>query len=256
MVDSGKKCSERIVGDLYSLGVRPGDTMLVHSSFKSLGYVPGGIETLIQGFLLLLGSSGTLLLPALVWGQPDDAIFDLNKTPTVLGAVPEYFRRRPGTVRSMHPTHSVCAVGARVEELLGSHLQDSTPCGPNSPFHKITAQDVDNTSWILMLGCGLGPNTTMHALEELVNPPYLLSAPQTYLLRDSDGKVLSKHYFPHSFAGYHQRYERVALLEQAADIVRKGIVLQAETFLIRAYLLREAVVRKLEEEPLFFVEKA
>ena len=34
--------SERIAADLRALGVKAGGVLLVHSSFKSLGPVPGG----------------------------------------------------------------------------------------------------------------------------------------------------------------------------------------------------------------------
>jgi len=50
---------------LQQLGVRPGGVLLVHSSLSSLGYVPGGPETVIQALLKALGPGGTLLMPAL-----------------------------------------------------------------------------------------------------------------------------------------------------------------------------------------------
>ena len=40
-----------------------------------------------------------------------------------------------------------------------------------------------------MLGCGLQPNTSMHAIEEMVKPPYLFGPPLTYHLVLADGKV-------------------------------------------------------------------
>ena len=60
-------CAERFAADLRTVGILPGDTVLVHSSFKSLGRVPGGIETVVQGFLHAIGPDGTLLMPALTW---------------------------------------------------------------------------------------------------------------------------------------------------------------------------------------------
>ena len=37
--------------DLKSIGLCPGDSVLVHSSFKSMGQVEGGIQTLIDAIL-------------------------------------------------------------------------------------------------------------------------------------------------------------------------------------------------------------
>ena len=53
--------------------------------------------------------------------------------------------------------------------MLCDHVQDNTPCGQNSPFNRL----IENAGKILMIGCGLTPNTTMHAVEEYVRPPYL-----------------------------------------------------------------------------------
>ena len=54
------QCRNRIRDDLWRLGVVPGGVLMMHSSFKSLGPVPGGIQTLIEGLLEALGPGGTL----------------------------------------------------------------------------------------------------------------------------------------------------------------------------------------------------
>ena len=105
-------------------------------------------------------------MPALCWTLKPPEVFDPRQTKVIVGAVPEYFRLRNGTLRSLHPTHSVCAVGTLAERLLADHLKDATPCGHHSPFNQITDLDAR----IVMLGCGLCPNTTMHALEAIAEP--------------------------------------------------------------------------------------
>ena len=61
-----------------------------------------------------------------------------------------------------------------------------------------------------MLGCGLRPNTSMHGIEELVEPPYLYGDHLTYRLILADGEVIEKEYRRHNFRGWIQRYDRVA----------------------------------------------
>ena len=39
---------ERIIKDLKDLGLKEGDTVIVHSSLSSLGYVEGGADTVID----------------------------------------------------------------------------------------------------------------------------------------------------------------------------------------------------------------
>jgi aminoglycoside 3-N-acetyltransferase len=242
-------CVSRIAGDLGHLGVRAGDAIMVHSSFKSLGPVLGGIETVVQGLLRAVGPSGTLLMPALTYRLRPPEIFDPGATPVIVGAIPEYFRTRPGTRRSIHPTHSVCAVGREAHDYLDDHGLDTTPCGSHSPFQKITQRGAK----IVMLGCGLKPNTTMHALEELAGVPYVFGKTFVFTMADGPGGVCHKQYMTHGFEGYRQRYDRVDQLEDRS-FLRRGRVLEAETCLLEARGLREAVLRKMRDDPLFFVE--
>jgi aminoglycoside 3-N-acetyltransferase len=224
----------------------------VHASLRALGHVPGGAEAVIQALLAALGDGGTLLMPALTYERVtrESPVFNVNLTPANVGIIPETFRRRPGTGRSVHPTHSVCAVGPLTASLLDPHLEDSTPCGPHSPFRALPEHD----GQILMLGCGLEPNTSMHAIEEQVVPPYLYGPPIEYQLTLADGTVIRKTYTPHGFRGWSQRYERVAHL-LAAPALRRGRVLAAEAHLIEAAALWEAALAALRRDPLCFVER-
>ena len=52
-----------IISDLKKLGICPGDKVLMHSSYKSLGTVDGGIDTFLDALMELLGPDGTLMLP-------------------------------------------------------------------------------------------------------------------------------------------------------------------------------------------------
>ena len=243
---------DSFVADLFSLGVRSEGVLLVHSSLKSLGPVPGGAETIIQGLLQSLGKNGTLLMPALTYEtvRSPNFVFDLLSTPSCVGIIPEIFRLRTGTQRSLHPTHSVCAVGPLADELLAPHARDSTPCGPNSPFHRLP----DFGGQILMLGCGLRPNTSMHAIEEFVGPPYLFGSSVTYSLTNENGNRAEKKYRTHNFNGWEQRYDRVGDLLAIPDYF-VGKVREAKSHLIESHALKEAALAQLQKNPLYFVDQ-
>lgn len=247
-----RRFGDNLVAELLSLGVRSGGVLLVHSSLKSLGPVPGGAETIIQGLLQSLGPDGTLLMPALTYEtvRSPHLVFDLRATPSCVGIIPETFRLRPGTRRSLHPTHSVCAVGPLADELLAPHARDSTPCGPNSPFHRLP----EFGGQILMLGCGLPPNTSMHAIEELVEPPYLLGSSITYTLTDENGNCTEKKYRTHNFNGWGQRYDRAGNLLTSPDYY-VGKVREAESHLFEAHALKETVLAQLQNNPYYFVDQ-
>jgi aminoglycoside 3-N-acetyltransferase len=240
----------KIAGDLETLGIRHGDMILVHSSLKSLGYVNGGPETVIQGLLKAIGDDGTLLLPALSYQQNPHHIHNVRETPSNVGTIPEYFRKKAVTIRSFHPTHSVCGIGKSVSELFKDHHLDQTPCGQNSPLNKM----IGFGAKIVMLGCGLRPNTTMHALEEYENPPYLFGDNCVYTITDWDGNTYEKSYKTHGFVGWTQRYDRIAELDSEPFII-SGKVLDAQTFVIDTKGLRSAVLSKLRKDPCFFVDK-
>jgi aminoglycoside 3-N-acetyltransferase len=244
----------QIASGLAQSGVQTGDLIMVHSSVKSLGHIEGGLETILLGILEAIGPAGTLLMPALCWTIQPGEVFDPQTTPVIVGALPEFFRTRPGTIRSIHPTHSACGIGKLVHEMLDEHYQDRTPCGAHSPFFKLTQLG----GKIVMLGCGLRPNTTMHALEELVVPPYLFGAERAYLIKHKDGSVCEYLYRTHGFKGWEQRYDRVENLsvdgKQANDFLKRGKVLEADTYVLDAGLLRQAVVEKLRQSPFYFVD--
>jgi aminoglycoside 3-N-acetyltransferase len=249
--------------DLLALGLRPGGTLLVHSSLRALGPLPGGPQALIQALLQALGPEGTLLMPALTYARvtPQNPVFDLLETPSNVGLIPETFRRLPGVQRSLHPTHSVCGLGPLAAALLEPHAQDSTPCGPHSPFRALP----ERGGQVLMLGCGLEPNTSMHAIEELVVPEYLFDPPLTYTLRLPGGETRRKRYTPHNFRGWQQRYDRLGGLLSAlgpfsapgpfsARGLRRGPVLQAQAALIEAAAMWAAALPALRADPFYFVE--
>lgn len=246
---------KQITSELLALGVRPGGVLLVHSSLRSLGPQISrenqGAEIVLQSLLAALGPSGTLLMPALSYEtvNRDNPYFDVRNTPVCIGALQEYFRTRPETTRSVHPTHSVCGVGRRVAELLSDHQLDTTPCGPHSPFAKLPQIG----GQLLFIGCGLLPNTSMHAIEERIEPPYLYSGLVEYRVIQADGSETRMTVRRHNFKGWRQRYDRLAEVQKHG--LNQGRVLQAHCHLVDAAEMDLAALGALRSDPLFFVER-
>jgi aminoglycoside 3-N-acetyltransferase len=46
-----------LLNTFESIGIRKGDTLLVHSSLSSFGYVEGGTQTVIEALLASVGIS-------------------------------------------------------------------------------------------------------------------------------------------------------------------------------------------------------
>ena len=197
-----------IQNDLKSIGLQLGDTVLVHSSFKAIGSDSLTPTDVIYAILDCIGKNGTILMPSLSYRQNPPSFHDTNNTPSNIGIIPETFRKIEGVFRSFHPTHSVCGMGPKSKEYLGEHYIDRTPCGSFSPFRKILFTDAK----ILMLGCGLRPNTTFHAIEEIIGTPYLFGDETVYNIVGNDGKTNTLTYRQHGFLGWQQEYQRVESL--------------------------------------------
>lgn len=243
---------KRMAEDLTTLGVECGDTIFVHSSLRSLGYLPGGAESAVQAFILALGADGTLLMPGFSYSTVtrDNPVFDVNNTPVCVGALPEYFRTRRGTLRSINPTHSVLGIGAKASALLADHELDDTPCGEHSPLRKLR----DTGGKILFLGCGLKPNTSMHAVEELIRPEYLFAEKVAYRIILNDDHECCIGNYRHKFSGWSQEYQRAAQL-LSPQALQHGKVLAADAYLMDACTLWTKALDALRQDPFAFVAR-
>ena len=153
---------------LRKLGLRDRDIVMVHSSLDQFEGFHGKVTDIIESLQSVVGSKGTILMPTIPFtGTAFEYIqrmkvFDVAKTPSQMGMITEIFRRTPGVLRSVHPTHSVAAWGARADELLKDHSKAQTPCGIHSPYARLNQVD----GKILLLGVGIEAMTFFHALEE------------------------------------------------------------------------------------------
>lgn len=155
-----------IAAGLRGIGLDEGDSVVVHSSLSSLGWVDGGAATVVDALLDVVGPGGTVMVPTFT-AASTDAPFDPAETPSETGAVTEELRRRPDAYRSSHPTHSVAAVGPDAEGLVADHEYRES-LGPDSPMHRFVARG----GKILLVGVDHTANSTIHVAEKLAGVPY------------------------------------------------------------------------------------
>ena len=56
---------EQLRADLQALGIHPGISLLMHSSYKSLGGIEGGAAAFFETLLDVITPEGNLILPSL-----------------------------------------------------------------------------------------------------------------------------------------------------------------------------------------------
>lgn len=162
---------EQLIDNLENCGFPHGCAVFVHSSLKSLGYVVGGAATVIDALqdVVVQRRGGTIAMPAFsLRGTMYDTLrsgqtFSPKTSPSTMGAITEAFRTHPRVVRSVHPTHSVAAQGARAAWLVDGHARGERTFGEGSPFAKLLEAD----GYLLGLAIDLGPVTFYHVIEDL-----------------------------------------------------------------------------------------
>lgn len=160
-----------LIACMRSLGVQPGDTVLLHSSFEDHHGFRGTIQEVTDVFIDAVGLGGNLLMVSLPYRSSSlqylSALkrFDVRKTPSMMGMMSELFRRRPGVMRSLSPTHPMLAYGPRAAWLIADHETCQHPCGPGSPFEKLVACDAK----AVFFNTSFDAFTFFHYLEHLVS---------------------------------------------------------------------------------------
>ncbi|MEV0291041.1 AAC(3) family N-acetyltransferase [Kribbella sp. NPDC050820] len=171
-----------MAADFRALGVPAGGVVLLHSSLRSVGFVAGGPQAVVEALLEVLTPAGTLVVPThtpentdpATWSNPpvpsewwpvirdQSPGFDPGLTPAArwMGRLAELVRTWPGARRSSHPQFSFAALGARAEEVVAGHRLDDG-LGGTSPLGAVYRLDGS----VLLLGCGHDNNTSMHLSE-------------------------------------------------------------------------------------------
>src|SRR3984957_20019819 len=149
---------------LIDLGVTPGRTLWVQSSWNEFYNVPLRPSEMIELMRDLLGPGGTLAMPAFPIDANPDKLFLVDRAPVYTGLLCEVFRRYPDARRSIHLSSSVCAVGPNADFLVRDHHLPDMPWGKDSPFCRLTELDAR----MLGLGAGFEFMTLLHAVECLL----------------------------------------------------------------------------------------
>lgn len=230
---------------LAALGVEPGDTVMLHGGFGGHHGFRGSIEDLTDTVIELLGPQGTLAMVSLPYRSSSLQYlqtmkrFDVRRTPSMMGLISEYFRHRPGVLRSLHPTHPVLALGARAEWLVRGHEDSVYPCGPDTPFGRLLQAD----GKIVFFNVEFATFTFFHYLEHHVSPrlPFRLYTDEPFQVPVIDHAGQSRTVSTYVFSPAAIARRRFPVLEE--ELRRRGMIAQRRVGATRleAIRLRDAM---------------
>lgn len=240
-----------VLEDLGAIGVREGDLLIVHSSFKALGLIDASPVDAIRTLTESVGSEGTLMMPTFtycysgIWGMKP---FNPATTPSVfMGILPETLRQYPGALRSASPTYSVAAIGKHAKALTEGK-ENAGGLGAGSSFEEAYRLGAK----ILLIGVGNNRNSMIHYAEHASGLPYCDIPYREFwghsALVEKDGEAIEVPLnpdFPGCSANFGEADE--FLVEQ--DLLTRGHIGSGVGYSIDAREMVDAIASELQKRP-------
>jgi aminoglycoside 3-N-acetyltransferase len=176
---------QQIETGLTELGVQAGQTVMLHASVKTVGWLLGGPIMVLEALLNVVTPSGTVMMLASWEGNPYPMAqwpeehqqaclvqcppFDPVTSPAdhrEMSILAEYLRTWPNAHRSHHPLASFVAVGQHATWLTEIHPLHYG-MGPDSPLARLC----EIKGHVLLLGAPCSNITLLHHAEHLARIP-------------------------------------------------------------------------------------
>jgi aminoglycoside N3'-acetyltransferase len=189
-----------LVDDLRRLGVKPGDTLMIHASLRAIGRLRGGPDSLLDALEQTVGGDGTLLMilgaeiaedwvnrlpePERLTALAEAAPFDPATAPVFheVGHFAEIFRRRARTLVTDNPSGRFGARGRLAQDLLADAPWHDY-YGPGSPLDRLCRFG----GRVLRMGASLDTTTVLHFAEYRAEIPAKRRVRRHYRCRGPQG---------------------------------------------------------------------
>jgi aminoglycoside 3-N-acetyltransferase len=184
--------TEALKKALRRIGISETDTVMVHANFNPASGFKGAPQDIVNALVELVGRAGNLLMVSIPFrGSAYEYLsknkpFYVNRTLSMMGLVTEVFRKKPGVLRSLHPTHPVLAYGKDSAWLVADHERCLFPCGSGTPFEKFRKLK----GKILFFDVGFEAITFFHHVEDLTKSmlPFNVYAEERFVATTFDGE--------------------------------------------------------------------
>lgn len=243
-----------LIKDIEKIGVNKEGTLLIHSSMKAIGEVDGRGDTVIDAFIDYM-KEGLLLFPTHTWSEDNlkDGIYNPKTEPSCVGLLTNLFRKRQGTTRSMHPSHSVTAMGKRAKEYTDrdDQFENYTPCPTGGCFDGLYDEDAQ----ILFFGVPLTRNTYIHVIEEKLDIPNRINnkARDIKMIYENGDVRETKLYGHFSTLGdVSQNYGKLLKPMLEMGMAKEGKIGDATSYLVKVRPMSDWVTKMLKDDPDLF----
>ena len=257
---------ENLVEGFRELGVNEGDTLLVHSSYKSLGEVEDGPQTVIRALEAVLrlradergtplSTEGTLIMPTFNFDFNQGKAWDVRKTRSKMGALTEVVRMDPRAKRVFHPFYSFAILGKHAE-MLGS-LRYKSAYERNSIFGKL--RDLDGK--IMVIGLSYNDSMTFfHHIEQMEGVDYRFLKQFTGEVTDANGETYTDTFemlVRDIDKGVMTMVDPMGALMEEAGIIKICKIGEADVKLMKANEVYEFTAREMKRDPhlLYYINK-
>jgi len=244
-----------LIENFKALGVETGDTLLVHSSYKSLGGVDGGPQAVIDAFLEILGEDGTLLMPTFNFDFCKGADWDVKETPSQMGYMTNLARLDLRAKRVFHPIYSFAVIGKYADDF--AKIKDKSSYGANSAFAKLRELD----GKIMVIGLSYNDSMTFfHHIEEMEGVDYRYLKTFTGQITDWEGKTYEDSYqmlVRDLDKGVKTMVNPMGALLEKAGIIKSRQIGTADVKLMKANEVYEFTAKEMKRDPhlLYQLEK-
>src|SRR5512143_4293836 len=248
---------EQLVQGFRNLGVDEGDTLLVHSSYKSFGEVEGGPQTVIRALEAALGTDkdGTLIMPTFNFDFNKGVPWDVRTTPSKMGVLTELVRTDPRAKRVFHPFYSFAILGKHAE-MLGS-LRYKSAYERNSVFGKL--RDLDGK--IMVIGLSYTNSMTFfHHIEQMEGVDYRFLKQFTGQVTDENGNTYTDTFemlVRDIDKGVHTMVDPMGALLEERGYIQSGRIGEADVKLMKANDVYRITAVEMRKNPnlLYYIDK-
>jgi len=169
--DSAKITQKDIEKALAEVGLKKGDTIMVHSDIGSFGKLAAFdknflLQSLVNSLKKIVGKNGTIIMPTFTYSFNKNEPYDIKNTKSTVGTLTEYFRKQKDVSRTVHPTHSAAIWGKHRKYLLDIGKGTFDKSSIFGKLHKVNGKFVS-------LGVPLHMSCTfIHYIEHMHKVPY------------------------------------------------------------------------------------